>query len=592
MEAFLQVDQFVLAIVTPLALAILVSGLDDLVIDIAWIGVWLKSKLRPAARMFPPGPRQIEAAPRVPIAIFVPLWKEDAVIAKMLEHNLASIRYPEYHFFAGCYPNDAATQAAVRGVAARFPNVHLAVCPHDGPTSKADCMNWVYQNMLLYEEESGQRFEIVVIHDAEDLVHPEELRWINYYAARYDFVQTPVLALRTPVFEFTHGVYVDEFAEYHTRDMTVRAVLGGFVPSCGVGTGFRRDALERLAEAWSNRVFEPEALTEDYDVGLRLKRLGCSQAFVPVIRSGSADFVATREYFPRNFRAALRQRVRWTMGICLQSWQKFGWRGSAGEVYWMWRDRKGLLANPLSVLANAIAVYGVATGLWLRASPFAMQLAEITFGLLCFRTLVRMSCVARVYGVGMALGVPVRAVYANVLNSAATMEAVRRYSWARLHGRPLKWLKTEHAYPHRDVLLSHKRRLGELLTSRGYIDSATLERLMANCPPGVKLGTHLVNEGHLETDALYEVLSFQQGLPVVRIEQHEVPTAVARSLPEQAIRRWQVLPFRIAEGALFVASPEAPEPGLARELAAFTSFEVRFHLIPKREFDRLAAALL
>ncbi len=592
MEAFLPVDRLVLAIVAPLAIAILVSGLDDLIVDIAWVGVWLKSKLRPAARLFPPGPRQIEAAPRVPVAIFVPLWKEDAVIAKMLEHNLASIRYPGYHFFAGCYPNDDATQAAVRRVADRFPNVHLAVCPHEGPTSKADCMNWIYQNMLLYEEESGRRFEIVVIHDAEDLVHPEELHWINYYAARYDFVQTPVLALKTPLFELTHGVYVDEFAEYHTRDMTVRAVLGGFVPSCGVGTGFRRDALERLAEAWLNRVFEPEALTEDYDVGLRLKRLGCSQAFVPIVRYGSADFVATRGYFPRSFRAALRQRVRWTMGICLQSWQKFGWRGSAGEVYWMWRDRKGLLANPLSVLANVVAVYGVATGLWLRVSPLAMQLAEVTFWLLCFRTLVRMSCVARVYGVGMALGVPVRAVYANVLNSAATIEAVRRYAWARLRGRPLKWLKTEHAYPHRDLLLSHKRRLGELLTSRGYVDAGTLERLLASCPSGVKLGTHLVNSGVLRMDELYDVLSFQQGLPVARIEPSEVRVPVARSLPGHAIRKWQVLPFRIGEGALFVASPDAPAPGLATELAAFTNLELRFHLIPQREFDELTAALL
>jgi adsorption protein B len=453
-------------------------------------------------------------------------------------------------------------------------------------------MNWIYQHMLLHEEQTEQRFEIVVIHDAEDLVHPEELRWINYYAARYDFVQTPVLALKTPQWELTHGVYVDEFAEYHTRDMTVRAVLGGFVPSCGVGTGFRRDALERLAEASSNRVFEPEALTEDYDVGLRLKRLGCSQAFVPILKYGSADFVATREYFPRNFRAAMRQRVRWTMGIALQSWQKFGWRGTVGEVYWMWRDRKGLVANPLSVLANVVAIYSVATGVWLRVSPFAMQLAEVTFGLLCFRTLVRMSCVARVYGVAMALGVPVRAVYANVLNSAATIEAVRRYTWARLHGRPLKWLKTEHAYPHRDVLLSHKRRLGELLISSGRIDGGTLERLLANCSPGVKLGTHLVNEGHLSTDALYEVLSFQQGLPVVRIDQREVRAEVARSLPAHAIHKWQVLPFRVADGALFVASPEAPPAGLATELAAFTNLELRFHLIPPNQFDALVSDLL
>ena len=76
-----------------------------------------------------------------------------------------------------------------------------------------------------------------MIHDAEDLIHPDELRWINYYAARYDFVQTPVLALATPLRKLTHGIYCDEFAENHSRDMTVRATLGGFVPSCGRGNG-------------------------------------------------------------------------------------------------------------------------------------------------------------------------------------------------------------------------------------------------------------------------------------------------------------------------------------------------------------------
>jgi adsorption protein B len=445
-------DHFVLSILTPLAAAILLSGLDDLLVDAVWAWAWIKSKLRPAASLFPPGPRQLEAAPLSPIAIFVPLWHEDAVIAEMLEHNLASIRYPNYHIFAGCYPNDPATQAAVRSVADRYPNVHLAVCPHDGPTSKADCLNWVYQHMLLLEEQSGTRFEIVVTHDAEDLVHPEELRWINYYAARYDFVQTPVLPLVTPLGEITHGVYIDEFAEYHSRDMTVRAALGGFVPSCGVGTGYRRDALERLAETSANHVFEPEALTEDYDNGLRLKRLGCTQAFVPIAPHGASDFVATREYFPRHFRAALRQRVRWVMGISLQSWQKFGWNGTLSEIYWLWRDRKGLLANPLSMLANAVFVYGLMSQVWLRTSVLAMQLAEVTFALLCLRTAVRMGCVARIYGFRMALGVPVRAVYANVLNSAATVEAVRRFAIARLYGRPLKWLKTEHAYPTRAAL--------------------------------------------------------------------------------------------------------------------------------------------
>src|ERR1051326_2343648 len=116
---FFALDHVVLAMLAPLAAALLISGLDDLVIDLAWAAVWLKSKIRPARRLFPPGPLQLEAAPRRKIAIFVPLWHEAAVIGQMLEHNLASIRYPDYHFFAGCYPNDTETQEAVREVAAR-----------------------------------------------------------------------------------------------------------------------------------------------------------------------------------------------------------------------------------------------------------------------------------------------------------------------------------------------------------------------------------------------------------------------------------------------------------------------------------------
>ena len=586
------IDGYVVALLVPLAGAILVSGIDDLLIDAAWLWAWLKELFRPAASLFPPGPRQLEAAPRRLIAIFVPLWHEDAVIARMLEHNLASIRYAELHIFVGCYPNDVATQEAVRSVARRFSNVHLAVCPHDGPTSKADCLNWVYQHMLLSEEEAGIRFEIVVTHDAEDLIHPEELRWINYYAARYDFVQTPVLPLRTSPFEVTHGVYIDEFAEYHTRDMTVRAALGGFVPSCGVGTGYRRKALERLAETSSNHVFEPEALTEDYDNGLRLKRLGCTQAFVPIAPHGASDFVATREFFPRNFRAAPRQRTRWVMGISLQSWQKFGWRGSPAEIYWLWRDRKGLLANPLSMVANFVFLYGLATNIWSRAPVEAMRLAEITYSLLALRTAVRMACVARIYGPWLALGVPVRAVYANVLNSAATVEAIRRFTWARLHGRPLKWLKTEHAYPSRSVLLSHKRPLGEILTGGGYVSTGVLNLALKSCPPGTRLGEHLVRNGKLAMRDLYDALSFQQGLPLAQVEARTVRPQTARSLPEALLRRWQLIPFRAADGALFLASPEPPTAELTTALSQFTKLEPRFHLLPPAEFETLTAALL
>jgi len=586
-------DHAVLWLLTPLAFAILVSGLDDLLIDAAWLFSWLRGKWKPEARMFPPGPRQLESAPQRTIAILVPLWHEHEVIGRMLEHNLASIRYPNYHFFAGAYPNDDLTQDALQSVASRFPNVHLALCPHDGPTSKADCLNWIYQRMILQEEETGTRFDVIVTHDAEDMIHPEELRWINYYAARFDFIQTPVLALRTPFFALTHGVYCDEFAEYHTRDMSVRPLLGGFVPSSGVGTGYRRDALDKLARSASNKIFEPEALTEDYENGLRLFRLGCSQTFVPLVHPvGSKDFVATREFFPQTWTAAMRQRTRWVMGIALQTWERHGWKGKPGEVYWLWRDRKGLLANPLSLLANLVFVYGLATGIWQRASPLSAELCWATLAIQCVRIAVRMACVTRVYGFVFALGVPFRAVYANALNVAATFNAVARYAIARARKRPLKWLKTEHTYPNRAALLSHKRRLGEILVASGALSARAIKDALETQQPGVLLGEHLVLNGQLTEDSLYEALSFQQGLPIGEIEPENVPWHIAHALPEHVVCDWGVLPFRVAEGRLFLAGANLPTHEMSAELKSFTALEIKFHLVTPTKFQNLAAALL
>ena len=107
--------------------------------------------------------------------------------------------------------------AAVREAATRYPNVHISISPHNGPTSKADNLNWIYQRMLVHEEQHGVRFEMILTHDAEDLMDPDALRWINYYAQWNDMVQIPVLALPTPLRELAHGVYCDEFAEFQFK---------------------------------------------------------------------------------------------------------------------------------------------------------------------------------------------------------------------------------------------------------------------------------------------------------------------------------------------------------------------------------------
>ena len=98
--------------------------------------------------------------------------------------------------------------------------------------------------------------------------------------------------------------------------------------------------------------------------------------------------------------------------------------------------------------------------MWARVPPFASRLVDFTMALQILRLAVRMACVARVYGARFALGVPVRAIYANALNSAATVLAVARYAIARARGLPLRWLKTDHAFPTRAALLDQQAEAG------------------------------------------------------------------------------------------------------------------------------------
>ncbi len=424
----------------------LTSGADDLYLFTAWACHLAKLK-----RAFSPPP---EGLPEKRIAVFVPLWREHRVIRDMVEHNISAIRYSEYEIFLGVYPNDHATIEAASELEARFPNVHLALCPHSGPTSKADCLNWIYQRLLLFEESTSWRAAAVVVHDAEDVIHPDAFRWINHLLDRFDMIQIPVLPLPTPWNEFVHGVYCDEFAEYQTKDVPARMLLGGFIPSNGVGTGYRREALEGLAEAESNRVFDPEALTEDYENGYRLHRLGLRQAFVPPAFTGGS-LLATREYFPRTWRGAVRQRARWITGIVLQGWERHGWAGSGRDRYFWWRDRKGLAGNPLSCVSNLLLI----------ASPFCLSskalaalpswAAAVVGVLLLFQSVslgARIAASARIYGWRFAVFAPLRVPVANVINTAAAALALKRYLAARWAGEPLRWLKTDHRYPNRAAL--------------------------------------------------------------------------------------------------------------------------------------------
>ncbi len=597
------IDAWAAAALPCLAVWILLSGLDDLVLVLVLLSDLVRRRLTRRPEDGCPHAGGSWKKPEKRLAVFVPLWREDAVIGRMIEHNIASIRYRNYDFFVGAYPNDEKTVEAASDLEERFANVHLAMCPHDGPTSKADCLNWIYQHMLLFEEKLGEKFAVVVTHDAEDVIHPDSFGWINYYAGAYDMVQIPVLPMARRRPGFTYGVYCDEFAEYQMKDIPARQILGGFIPSNGVGTGYTRAALEKLAARDANRIFDPASLTEDYENGFRLRQLGRPQRFVLLAASGHLA-MATREYFPHRYRQAVPQRTRWVTGIALQGWERHGWSGGLRQVYWLWRDRKGLVGNPVGLLTNALFLYGVASWLWsgiaglpwglARAawSPTAYPLLGATLALQCVHVGTRVFCAAWMYGWAFALLSPLRAMWANWINSVATVNALARYARARWRREPLVWLKTEHAYPSRSALVPRTRLLGEILAGSHYISRDDLEAALASRPPGLRLGEHLVRLGKITEQELYEALSLQYSVPLGALEPREVPRHMAWALPAHLVQRWKVLPFKVLAGHLFLAAAELPSEEMQRELRGFTRLEIRFQLITRSNFEQLRTEVL
>ena len=587
-------DHWVAACLVPLAVWMLLSGLDDLFIDLVYFLTGRKQFQWPAES-------ELDRTPQRRIAILVPLWREHRVIGRMLERNLSVIRYENYDLFVGVYPNDELTARAVAETARRHPRVHLAPCPHDGPTSKGDCLNWIYRRMTEYESRQGVRFDVVVTHDAEDLIHRESLRLINWFSRSYDMVQVPVLPLPTRLNEFTHGLYCDEFAEYQSKDIPVRQRLSGFLPSNGVGTGFARAALERLGEVHRGCIFDPESLTEDYENGCRLHLLGYRQVFVP-IRPNAAAPAATREYFPRSFRSAVRQRSRWVAGIALQGWQFHGWRPWR-QIYWFWRDRKGLVGNLLSPAANLLLLYGLSSYLltarpgqsWHLASyiPFwVTRVYAITFGISLLQVAVRAHCSARVYGWRFAAASPLRIFWGNLLNCVATLAAVGQFVAARLEHRSLAWHKTEHAYPAHRTPEQGTPRLGEVLMGMNRVSTGELEAALRRAPDGLRLGEYLLQLQQISEEHLYQALSSQTGIPWGLPSSAEVNRLATRALPAAAALRWKVMPYRVDAGQLHVVTADVPSEAMIRSLNRLSELEIRFHLVRPNEFADLAREYL
>ncbi|VVP24186.1 hypothetical protein PS896_04005 [Pseudomonas fluorescens] len=565
-----------------LALLMFILGLDDLFIDLVYWGRRLIRRWRIYEKFERADEERLYAIPEKPLAIMVPAWNEVGVVGEMARLAASTIDYENYQIFVGTYPNDGETQADVDAVCQHYPNVHKVVCARPGPTSKADCLNNIIDAILRFESEAKIQFAGFILHDAEDVISPMELRLYNYLLPNKDLIQIPVYPYAPEWKGFTAGHYVDEFAENHGKDVIVREALTGQVPSAGVGTCFSRKAISALLEDGDGIAFDVQSLTEDYDIGFRLKQKGMKCIFArysvsnpklaleqPWVFGMNREFsqvICVREHFPRDLQHAIRQKSRWIVGIVFQGTKNLGWSRKGLLNYFLWRDRRGLIAYMLSFLVNLLFVVLIVMWLVTVVSPESWRYPSILSDssilpvllwlngfMLLNRLFQRGWFVTRYYGLGEGLLSAPRMMWSNFVNFFANLRALKQVMEMG-DSRRVAWDKTTHEFP--ALTKAQRTPLGHRLVEKGLLTEEQLEAAITS-PVRRRLGRELLLREYIDSTQLVQALAEQLDLEWAPLNPFKLDKRLIDAVPRRVASHYGVLPVA-EDGETLVLASEGP----------------------------------
>jgi cellulose synthase/poly-beta-1,6-N-acetylglucosamine synthase-like glycosyltransferase len=257
-------------------------------------------RVRAAGRFFPPLANQYPPAdgPYPIYSVIVAVYHESSVIPQLI-NQLMALSWPSsrLEILIACEKSDTATINALRDKVAPS-RVQIIVAPKLGPQTKPRALSLALE---------AARGEFVVIYDAEDRPHPEQL--MEAYQ-RFQQEPTSTACLQAPLVVtnssngFLARMFSFEYAALFGALLPYLATSGRFIPLGGTSNHFRRSALIH-AGGW-----DPFNVTEDADLGTRLCRLGyrCGMITQPTFEDAPTRLVQWRP-----------QRVRWFKGW-LQTW--------------------------------------------------------------------------------------------------------------------------------------------------------------------------------------------------------------------------------------------------------------------------------
>jgi cellulose synthase/poly-beta-1,6-N-acetylglucosamine synthase-like glycosyltransferase len=373
--------------------------------------------------------------PKHSFTLLVPARHEEDVLGDTLD-RLAMSDYPDFEILAIIGHDDDGTREVAEAAARRHPDVIRVVTDYSWPKNKPKALNTALEHA---------RGEVVGVFDAEDEVHPWLLRAVEHQfrVSGSDVVQAGVQLVNFWSNWYSVRNVLEYFFWFKSR-LHLHA-RKGFIPLGGNTVFVRRTWLDQI-EGW-----DPDSLTEDCDLGVRLSLAGASfsVAYDP-------EFI-TREETPATFLSWLKQRTRWHQGF-LQVLRKGDWRKLPN------RRRRLLawytLASPfIQAITGVLIPIAVLTIIW---GGFPVWLAILTF-------LPVLPTVATLIVEVVALGELaesldrkarardyIRLVLGSFAYQVGLSVAAIRALFRELTGDN-SWEKTDHVGSHREVATTERR---------------------------------------------------------------------------------------------------------------------------------------
>ncbi len=129
-------------------------------------------------------------------------------------------------------------------------------------------------------------------------------------------------------------------------------------------------------------------------------------------------------------------------------------------------------------------------------------------------------------------------------------------------------------------------KLSDILLDMGAITPVVLQQAMATMEPHQRLGDYLLETGLVTPTEMTQALARQFDLPFLTLQEISFQADAVNLIPEQVARRYQVVPVRVMDSVLTIASADPLNVLVVDDLSFLTGLQIELVLMTASDIQR------